>query len=80
MVLPVNRFVPVPVASSGRLAALDQAQRQFNERSRVLTASYSADRVQRILSRVEVLLWQVMLGVMTPQQGVDAMMRLSPPS
>ena len=80
MVLPVNRFVPVPVASSGRLAALEQAQRQFNERSTLLTASFSADRVQRIQPLVEDLLWKVMLGVMTPQQGVDAMMRLSPPS
>jgi hypothetical protein len=80
MVLPVNRFVLVPVASSGRLAALEQAQRQFNERSKLLTASFSEDRVQQIEPLVEDLLWKVMLGVMTPQQGVDAMMRLSPPS
>jgi ABC-type glycerol-3-phosphate transport system substrate-binding protein len=80
MVLPANRYVPVPVASSGRLAALEQAQRQFNGRSRLLTTSFSADRERRKQPLVEELLWKVMLGVVTPQQGVEAMMRLGPPS
>ena len=80
MVLPANRYVPVPVASSGRLAALEQAQRQFNGRSRLLTTSYSADRERQKEPVVEDLLWKVMLGVVTPQQGVEALMRLGPPS
>jgi ABC-type glycerol-3-phosphate transport system substrate-binding protein len=80
MVLPANRFVSVPVASSGRLAALEQAQRQFDERSKLLTASFSADRLRRTQPLVEDLLWKVMLGVLTPQQGAEALLRLSPPS
>ncbi len=80
MVLPANRFVSVPVASSGRLAALEQAQRQFDERSKLLTASFSADRLRRTQPLVEDLLWKVMLGVVTPQQGTETLLRLSPPS
>jgi ABC-type glycerol-3-phosphate transport system substrate-binding protein len=80
MVLPANRFGSVPVASSGRLAALKQAQRQFDERSKLLTASFSADRLRRMQPLVEDLLWKVMLGVVTPQQGTEALLRLSPPS
>ena len=80
MVLPANRFVSVPVASSGRLAALEQAQRQFNQRSKLFTASYSADRLRQRQPLVEALLWKVMLGVVTPQQGTEALLRLSPPS
>jgi len=80
MVLPANRFVSVPVASSGRLAALQQAQRQFNQLSKLFKASYSADRLRRIEPLVEDLLWKVMLGVVTPQQGTEALLRLSPPS
>lgn len=80
MVLPVNRFVPVPVASSGRLAAIEQAQRQFDERSRLLRASFSSDRVRQVQPLVEDLLWKVMLGVLTPSQGAEALLRLSPPS
>jgi len=80
MVLPANRFVSVPVASSGRLAALEQAQRQFDERSKLLTAPFSADRLRRTQPLVEDLLWKVMLGVVTPQQGTEALLRLRPPS
>jgi ABC-type glycerol-3-phosphate transport system substrate-binding protein len=80
MVLPANRFVSVPVASSGRLAALEQAQRQFDQRSKLFKASYSADRLRRMEPLVEDLLWKVMLGVVTPQQGTEALLRLSPPS
>lgn len=80
MLLPANRFVPVPVASSGRLAALEQAQRQIDRRSRLLNAAYSADRVRQMQPQVEALLWKVMLGVVTPAQGADAMLLLRPPS
>jgi len=79
IVLPANRFVPVPVASSGRLAALEQVQRQFDRRSRLLNSAFSADRVRQMLPQVEALLWKVMLGVVTPQQGADAMVHLRPP-
>ena len=80
MVLPANRYVSVPVASSGRLAALEQAQRQFDQRSKLFKASYSADRLRRMQPLVEDLLWKVMLGVVTPQQGTEALLRLSPRS
>lgn len=76
MVLPVNRFVPVPLASSGQLVALQAAQSQFNQRSRLLTTPYSADRQRRLQPRVESVIWKVMLGALTPQQGVEGMMRL----
>ena len=79
IVLPANRFVPVPVASSGRLAALEQAQQQFDHRSSLLNAAFSADRVRQMQPQVEALLWQVMLGVVTPEQGADAMVHLRPP-
>jgi ABC-type glycerol-3-phosphate transport system substrate-binding protein len=80
MVLPANRFVSVPVASSGRLAALEQAKRQFDQSSKLFKASYSADRLRRMQPLLEDLLWKVMLGVVTPQQGTEALLRLSPPS
>jgi hypothetical protein len=78
MVLPANRFVPIPVASSGKLAAIEQAQRQFIQTSNLLVTPYSADRVQQVLPTIEAVLSQVLVGVMTPRQGSEALMRLSP--
>lgn len=80
MVLPVNRFVPVPLASSGQLVALQQAQSQFNQSSRLLITPYPADHLRLMQPKVEGVLWKVMLGALTPQQGVTAMMQLPPPS
>ena len=78
MMLPANRFVPIPVASSGKLAAIEQAQRQFTQTSSLLVSPYSADRVQQVLPSLETVISQVLVGVMTPQQGTEALLRLSP--
>jgi len=78
MMLPANRFVPIPVASSGKLAAIEQAQRQFTQTSGLLVSPYSADRVQQVLPSLEAVISQVLVGVMTPQQGTEALLRLSP--
>jgi ABC-type glycerol-3-phosphate transport system substrate-binding protein len=78
MVLPANRFVPIPVASSGKLAAIEQAQRQFTQTSSLLVTPYSADRVKQVLPTIESVLSQVLVGVMTPRQGSEALMRLYP--
>ena len=39
---------------------------------------YSADRVQQVLPTIEAVLSQVLVGVITPRQGSEALMRLSP--
>ena len=52
----------------------------LDERSKLLTASFSADRLRRTQPLVEDLLWKVMLGVVTPQQGTEALLRLRPQS
>lgn len=78
MVLPANRFVPIPVASSGKLAAIEQAQLQFTQTSSLLVTPYSADRVKQVLPTIEAVLSQVLVGVMTPRQGSEALMRLYP--
>lgn len=79
MMLPANRFVPIPVASSGKLAAIEQAQRQFTQTTSLLVSPYSADRVQQVLPSIETVISQVVVGVMTPQQGSEALLRLAPP-
>lgn len=77
-VLPANRYVPVPVASSGRLAALATAKEQFQQSSAVLTGAFSLDRLLEVMPTVEALITNVMVGVTTPQQGADALLRLRP--
>lgn len=79
MLLPVNRFVPVPVASSGRLAALEKAQGQYRRASSALDVSFNADRVQQKLPTIERVITNVMLGALSPSQGADALLRLLPP-
>ncbi len=78
MMLPANRFVPIPVASSGKLAAIEQAQRQFTQTSSLLVSPYSADRVQQVLPGFETVISQVLVGAITPQQGSEALLRLAP--
>jgi arabinogalactan oligomer/maltooligosaccharide transport system substrate-binding protein len=78
MVLPSNRTVPVPVASSGQLASLAAAERQFEQGTPLLALPFSADRVQRVLPTITTLLSQVMVGVLTPEQGADRLLELSP--
>ncbi|MFO0017758.1 MAG: extracellular solute-binding protein [Synechococcaceae cyanobacterium] len=80
MVLPVNRTVPVPVASSGRLASLAAAQSQFEQGTPLLSLPFSAERVQRVLPSITTLISQVMVGVITPEQGADRLLQLNPAS
>ena len=78
MVLPANRFVSIPVASSGRLAALAQAQEQSKRSSDLLLTPYSVDRAEWVLPAVESVLSEVLVGVITPEQGAQKLMNLMP--
>lgn len=75
-VLPVNRSVPTPVASSGVLAALAEAEQQFQSGSPLLTRAFTAEHLQAVSHRIEYVLQQVMVGVFTPQQGVVLLQRI----
>ena len=78
MVLPANSTVPIPVASSGRLASLAAAQRQFEKGTFLLALPFSADRVSQVLPTLTTVISQVMVGVLTPEQGADQLLKLSP--
>ena len=77
MVLPTNRYVSVPVASSGRLAALAAAQAQFTDSSTQLSQPFSADRVRGVQPAIEAIVSEVMNGMQTPEQGTAALLELS---
>jgi ABC-type glycerol-3-phosphate transport system substrate-binding protein len=74
--LPVNRFTSVPVADSGRLAAMALAQEQFRSGSRGLGMPFSASRVQQVLPRIEATIFEAMVGVLTPAQAAEALLEL----
>jgi len=76
--LPANRHVPIPVASSGRLAALTAADQQFRQGTPLMSSPFSLNRLQRVLPSVEAVLTDVMVGVLTPEQGADALLRVRP--
>lgn len=78
-VLPVNRFVSLPVASSGQLAAMAAAEAQFRSGSPLLSAPFSADRVNQVLPPLTDTISQVMVGAVTPAAGADALLRLREP-
>jgi hypothetical protein len=75
-VLPVNRFVPTPVASSGVLAALAEAEQQFQSGSPLLTHPFTTDHLHTVTKRMESLVQQVMLGVLTPQEAAALLLRV----
>jgi hypothetical protein len=75
-VIPANRFVPIPVASSGRLAALAEAQAQYNANAFWHGINYSEDELAGVVPRIESLLTQVMEGILTPSQGTDALLEM----
>ena len=75
-VLPVNRFVMVPVAESGRLAAMAAAQAQFRSVAGLMSAPFSADRVRVLLPPIEQLIYGVMVGVITPEDGARQILAL----
>jgi hypothetical protein len=78
--LPANQYVPIPLASSGRLAALDSANRQFQHDSALLSIPFSIDRLQQVLPGMEALVMNVMVGITPPRQGAERLMELNPHS
>ena len=77
MFMPANRFVPIPVSSSGRLGTLAIAERQFEQSSPLLAHPFSIARLDRLMPRMESTLLDVMVGVISPEQGVEGLLRLS---
>jgi ABC-type glycerol-3-phosphate transport system substrate-binding protein len=75
--MPVNRFTNVPVAGSGRLAAMALAQEQFRAGSPGLGIPFSAARVQRVLPKIETTIFEAMVGVLTPTQAAEALLDLA---
>lgn len=74
--MPVNRYVDVPVADSGRLAAMAEAQNQFRISAKALGRPFSASRVRMVLPEMEQLIFQAMVGVLTPEQAARALLDL----
>lgn len=75
-VLPVNRFVPTPVASSGVLAALAEAEQQFQSGSPLLTRAFTTEHLHTVSKSIEDLIQQVMVGVLTPREGATQLLQL----
>jgi len=78
VLLPANRYVPIPLASSGQLAALSRADQAVDEELGLMAQPFSIDRLQRLLPTLQTVMVDVMVGVMTPEQGADALLRLRP--
>ena len=76
VMVPVNRFAPIPVASSGRLAVMAEAQRQYQLTSPIREPSFSSARMNRVLPVVDTVVAQVMEGVLSPDQGAEALIKL----
>lgn len=70
-VLPVNRFVVTPVASSGVLAALAEARKQFEEATPMFKHPFDLRHLNVMVPRMEALIQQVMVGVITPREGAE---------
>lgn len=75
-VLPVNTFVQTPVASSGVLAALAAAQAQYEAGSPLLNHPFTVDHLTTVSHQLEGVVQQVMVGLLNPQEGARAIMRL----
>ncbi|MEI6031394.1 MAG: hypothetical protein WCQ20_09555 [Synechococcaceae cyanobacterium ELA739] len=76
VLVPVNRFAAIPVASSGRLAALAEAQRQYQQTSIGGEISLATDRMVLILPTIQSVISQVMEGVISPRQGAEVLLKL----
>ncbi len=76
MLVPVNRFAAIPVASSGRLAALAEAQQQYQQTSITGEILLATARMTRILPTIESVISQVMEGVISPRQGAEVLLKL----
>jgi len=75
-VLAVNSTVETPVASSGILAALAEAQQQFSSGSPMWSRPFTVGHLNRVVHRLEAVLQQVMVGVLTPAEGAREILRL----
>ncbi len=75
--LPVNRYVPAPVASSAVLGALVAAQRQGGEASNRIAHELPASdpRFPRLLREMV----RLVFGEVTPEQATDALIALLRP-
>jgi hypothetical protein len=74
--LPVNRYTDVPVSDSGRLTAMAEAQVQFRHIAQGLGVPFSAKHVQQVLPKIEAILFQAMVGVISPQQAATNLLEL----
>jgi len=68
-VLSVNRLVPTPVASSGVLAALAEAIKQTESDAPSFRKPYELRHLNLVVPRMEGVVQQVMVGVITPEEG-----------
>jgi hypothetical protein len=64
------------VASSGRLAALAEAQRQYQQTSVNGDPSLVTARMARIVPIIESVISQVMEGVFSPRHGAEVLLKL----
>lgn len=78
-VLPVNRFVEIPVASSGVLAALKEAGEQFESETPIFRQPFDLRRMNILVPQMESVIQQVMVGVLTPVEGTRWILRLAEP-
>lgn len=76
-VLPVNRFVETPVSSSGVLAALADARRQFETSSPLLRKPFDVSHLNGMVKELEALIQKVLVGVITPEEGTQQMLQRS---
>jgi hypothetical protein len=68
-VLSVNRFVQIPVASSGVLAALKEASLQAETVTPLFSRPFTLERLDHVVPQLESVIQQVMVGVLTPEEG-----------
>jgi arabinogalactan oligomer/maltooligosaccharide transport system substrate-binding protein len=68
-VLSVNRLVPTPVASSGVLAALAEAQKQSEAGAPSFRKPFDLRHLNVVVPQMEGVIQQVMVGVLTPEEG-----------
>ncbi len=75
-VLPVNRFVQTPVASSGVLAALAEALRQSTLAVPMFRKPFDQEHVTVVVTEMEAVIQQVMVGLLTPQDGAMQILQM----
>lgn len=73
-VLPVNRYVQTPVASSGILAALAAAQENYEMDSPMVARPFTMEHLSKVVKPMESVVRQVMVGILTPSEGARQIM------